>query len=685
MTASPLWRRREEGPGSGGGPTAAFERGVGRVSAGKGSVAAGGDVGSVVNGDHNKITHVYVAPAVGQSPVSGAPVLSTRPIGQCHPLDLEVHHAIEVASQPSVLPTYIEREHDAHLREIVSDAASGQSRLCVLVGESSTGKTRACWEAIQQLGTEGWVLWHPFDPTRAEAALAGLAAVGPKTVVWLNEAQHYLRGEGIGERITAGIRTLLSDDARAPVLILGTLWPVHWEELTSLAGPQHLDPHAQTRELLAGRQLRVADTFTDSDLDTVRVAAATDHRLAQALAGSAGGRITQFLAGVPSLVERYEHAGPGARAVLNAAMDARRLGCGIDLPHAFLESAAADYLPHSEFDALGDSWFQDALAYAERSVHGNIALLRRVRRRPGIGPGEGACSRLADYMEQQGRHERRHLCPPASFWESALRHLSRRTDLMGLATAAEARWRLRYAGVLAGAAAARPWAPEVVHSEAESPAGTDWRHASIEWEPSHLTCSALTDLALTCAGAGDYEEAADLAFQVAECCQPYTLAEVALLHEHAGLRVEASDLAHHAAVRGAPGCLDRLAVMREEAGLFEEAEYYAEEAAQYGSAQPLVELALLREDKGDLERAEALWERAAVHEHPQALANIARLQQDAGDAYGAARTAREAVDRGFASLWCHDTAPLWATLWPYGLEPDGTPSPSPDSSAPPSW
>ena len=38
----------------------------------------------------------------------------------------------------------------------------------------------------------GWRLWHPFDPTRAEAAQEDLHRVEPHTVVWLNEAQHYL-------------------------------------------------------------------------------------------------------------------------------------------------------------------------------------------------------------------------------------------------------------------------------------------------------------------------------------------------------------------------------------------------------------------------------------------------------------------------------------------------------------
>ncbi|WP_199566852.1 ATP-binding protein [Streptomyces triticagri] len=157
-------------------------RSGGQVRADKQSVAAGGDVGAVVTGDRNAITHVYVLPSVGSPGSDTVPTeLATRRIGVCHPLDLEVHHAIHLASAQEVLPTYVPREHDAHLQHIVEAARAGRSQLCVLVGESSTGKTRACWEAIQSLDTDGWRLWHPFDPTRADAAMAGLAAVGPKT------------------------------------------------------------------------------------------------------------------------------------------------------------------------------------------------------------------------------------------------------------------------------------------------------------------------------------------------------------------------------------------------------------------------------------------------------------------------------------------------------------------------
>ena len=145
---------------------------------------------------------------------------------------LEVHRPIQPEDpQPGLpaLPPYVPREHDAALGSVVRAAAEGRSGIAVLVGGSSTGKTRACWEALHLLRDQHppWRLWHPIDPSRPDAALRELPSIGPRTVVWLNEAQFYLdvTDSGPGERVAAGLRELLRDPARAPVLVLATLWP----------------------------------------------------------------------------------------------------------------------------------------------------------------------------------------------------------------------------------------------------------------------------------------------------------------------------------------------------------------------------------------------------------------------------------------------------------------------------
>ena len=166
---------------------------------------------------------------------------------------------------------------------MVRAAAEGRSGIAVLVGGSSTGKTRACWEALALLRDQDppWRLWHPIDPSRPDAALAELPGIGPRTVVWLNEAQFYLdpAEAGLGERVAAGLRELLRDPGRAPVLVLATVWPQFWDALTARpAGGD--DPHAQARELLAGHDITVPAAFTPAQMSQLTRAA--DARMALA-------------------------------------------------------------------------------------------------------------------------------------------------------------------------------------------------------------------------------------------------------------------------------------------------------------------------------------------------------------------------------------------------------------------
>ena len=352
------------------------------------------------------------------------------------PFALEVHRPVQPEDlQPGLpelpeLPAYVPREHDTELGRVTRvAAAAGRSGIAVLVGGSSTGKTRACWEALGLLRDQDppWRLWHPIDPSRADAALAELPRIGPRTVVWLNEAQFYLAPAeaGLGERVAAGLRELLRDPDRTPVLVLATLWPQFWDVLA--ARPGGGDPHAQARELLAGRDITVPGAFTAAQV--AGLAGAGDVRLALAGESAADGQVVQFLAGAPELLARYRNAPPAARAVIEAAMDARRLGMGAALPHGFLEAAAAGYLTDDEWDGLGEDWLEQALAYTAVPCKGARGPLTRIRPRPGpppqgrgdrpgspVGAAGGPEYRLADWLDQHGRGRRASLIPPAEFW-----------------------------------------------------------------------------------------------------------------------------------------------------------------------------------------------------------------------------------------------------------------------------
>ncbi|MFI0479702.1 hypothetical protein [Actinomadura sp. 9N215] len=333
------------------------------------------------------------------------------------PFALEVHRPIaldQTGGLPPLppLPPYVRRAHDDQLARVVARAAAGHSAMAVLVAGSSAGKTRALWEALRPLRDrpEQWRVWHPFDPTRPDAAVQDLDQVGPRTVVWLNETQEYLGGEA-GERVAAKLRSLLADPGRAPVLVLGTLWPNHHAVLTGRPG-------SQVCQVLDGTVIGLPETFAGADPAALRQAAETNAQLAQAVEYAEDGQITQYLAGGPVLVERLGAAPPAAKAVICAVMDARRMGHRNALPLELLEQAAPAYLTGIQYEQLGEDWLEQALAYTARPCKGARGPLTRIHPdRPGrtrdrrttttaAEPCQGPVYRLADYLDQYGRTTR---------------------------------------------------------------------------------------------------------------------------------------------------------------------------------------------------------------------------------------------------------------------------------------
>ncbi|WP_409072829.1 tetratricopeptide repeat protein, partial [Micromonospora chalcea] len=481
------------------------------------------------------------------------------------------------------MPPYVSRGHDARLREAVQSAANGRSEFVVLVGGSSTGKTRACWEAIQVLD-ERWQLWHPIDPSRPEAAARAVADVGPRTVVWLNEAQHYLltADPGVGERIAAGLRTLLADPARGPVLVLATLWPEYWTTLTAAPKVEKPDQYAQARQLLSGADMRVPEAFTAAELRALADAATGDVRLRHAVRHAADGRVTQHLAGVPELSARYRNAFPAARAVIDVAIDARRIGYSVQIPHSLLEQAAPGYLTDLEWQQAGEGWLERALDYTEEPCHGVRGPLTRIRARPGdLANSSGEPRyRLADYLEQSGRAERAAAFPPDSFWIATAKTVSDPDLLRRLADHARKRGRYQHAVNLYRMAVAHGDSRSLMYLARfrVSNGDRDAAAALLQQAADHGDTDVLRLMALAAERLGDSASAEAIATQAADYGNTQVLRELAFQHSMTFDRARAVALYRQAAERGDKGALRDLSHLRQQAGDADGAEMLALEA-----------------------------------------------------------------------------------------------------------
>ncbi|WP_436532758.1 hypothetical protein [Actinoplanes sp. HUAS TT8] len=563
-----------------------------------------------------------------------------EPIGDSDPLALEVHPAIQIpGTEPgAVLPDYVIRSHDVDLRKI-ADALldNGRSRLITLVGGSSTGKTRAGWELacyleVQQPGR--WRIWHPYDPTRLDAALAELDRVGPYTIVWLNEAQHYLMPTDTarGERIAAALRTLLRDPDRTPVLVLATLWPDYWTTLTTRPGGDSPDVYAQARELLSGTAVTLTETFTAAEMAAL-TGPTTDVRLRYAARHAENGRITQYLAGAPVLEAQYRTAPPAARAVLRVAMDARRLGHPLALSRALLEQAAPGYLDNDEWDSLGEDWLDRALTYTAVSSAGARGALTRIRARPGeeITPAGQPLYRLADYLEQLGVIERHGVYPPDSLWRAVASVATESGTLMTFGRQAEGRGRYQHAAMFYRLVADRG------------------------------DTIGMRELARRLDAAGDSAGAEAMAIRAADQGDVLVLRELAALREQTGDVAGAAALYRQAAQRGDIVALRDLKALRQEApGMLgtprSSDSLWFYQMAELQNLDRLRDLAARQEltrlnTRADDDGAMLL---GAMNASPQAAeiwGRVGRQVRD-GDFAGAEALCRQAADLGNSSaLW----------------------------------
>jgi hypothetical protein len=361
-----------------------------------------------------------------------------RPVGAVRVRDararlLGVHSAIEVEGAAGELPEYVLRDIDQKLRDAIKVAAE-HGGLVLLVGGSSVGKTRTLFEAVRAVVPEWWLL-RPHD---ASAVVEFATRPTHRTVVWLDELQRYLQAPG---GLPAGaVRDLIA----AKMVLAGTLWPDEHAKRIELPMTGQGDLCGDDRELLRmGEVINVLEAFSPSERRRAEALADTDRRLRIALDSSDAG-FTQVLAAGPELIRRWETAPtPYGKAVITAALDARRVGATAPLTRALLKAAAPAYLTSAQQAAAPKDWLDQALDYATKGLHGSAATLTMVS----AGMSRLAGYATADYLYQHARRVRRTTPLPDRAWQALVDH-HHPDDTLRLADNADRRMKPQYADVL---------------------------------------------------------------------------------------------------------------------------------------------------------------------------------------------------------------------------------------------
>ncbi|MEV0133043.1 tetratricopeptide repeat protein [Dactylosporangium sp. NPDC050688] len=347
-------------------------------------------------------------------------------VGEARPRLLGVHAAIQIPGTTEELPPYVPRDLDADLR-VALTAAAARGGFVLLIGGSSVGKTRALYEAVRAELREWWLL-HPAD---APAITAHAEDSTPRTVVWLDELQRYLNHP---TGLPAGtLRQLIT----AGTVVVATLWPDECGLRTARPPAGQPDPYANDRQLLGlARLIEVPETFSPAERRRGETLASTDQRIRIAL-GTTDAGFTQVLAAGPALIQRWEHA-PTAdcygKAVITAALDARRVGAEHPTTRDFLENAAPAYLTPAQQATAPPGWLDHALTYATAPVHGAAACLTPIP----AGMGSIAGYTPADYLHQHAQYTRRTTALPDLVWTTLTTH-HHPDDTLQLAHSAESR------------------------------------------------------------------------------------------------------------------------------------------------------------------------------------------------------------------------------------------------------
>ncbi|MYR43036.1 alpha/beta hydrolase [Streptomyces sp. SID5910] len=343
---------------------------------------------------------------------------------------LGVKPAIEAKGAQGDLPRYVPRDHDRELRLALRETATNGG-LVVLEGEPSTGKSRSAYEAL----TAELPDWRLVRPHTAKDLDELVTSGSSHTVVWLDDLSRFL--DAPGGLTAADLLRLI--DAYPPIVFVAALWPGSYDDSAERSGAADGSALSEAREILRlAKIVSVAEELTESEWAAARSAAAEDPRIAAALIGADFG-LFQTLAGAPVLLRRWRGGDPYGRAVLNASIDALRVGGPEVLTLDYLRAAAPGYLTSSQWARATPNWLDSALAYCAERVDGATAALSPVS---GVLAGSTVGYRLADYLLRVGEQHRRFSSVPTEAWRALLRTVVEPQILGRIGWNAE--WRLLY-------------------------------------------------------------------------------------------------------------------------------------------------------------------------------------------------------------------------------------------------
>lgn len=579
---------------------------------------------------------------------SSTPVATTRRVKESRSrIELNIHPAIALAGDYSSLstdfPEYVTRAIDGDLRSWIRSRTQ-VGGLVLLVGDAAAGKTRCLYEALDA-EVPDWrmpYLESGADITRVTQEGADLSG----TIFWLDDLQNFFAD---GSLAAGTVRRLLAGHF-GPVLLTAT---IRTEELDKLlAQPESADEREaairhQAREVIrmlahwpryrtgqeSAVRFEVDNQFGPEELALAGELSAIDPRIREALRQASRGNVTATLAGAPELVARWtaRTGNRHGRAIITAAVTARRCGHPEPLPVKILEALAVAQLRAEADTPVAPGWLQAAIGWAERPTEGNIAALRPAATTPGVIEGYKVSDILLQHSYDKSCSITQPLLDDPRVWALLLEHAAA-PACTGIGDAAYA------------------------EGQANS-AERAWQRAAGAKDPR-----GMRRLGWLCTDQGRQEDARHWFKQAIALDDTSAMLGFAFSLQHFGQFDESLHWMRRAAERDDPDAMISLGFELQGRGQEDEAEIWYRRAASFDHPLAMTNLGyLLHRRHGDTNEAEHWTRKAAALGQPGAMENLALTLKGRGQLSEALEWFRKAADRAVSKI---DENPGRYDPWP---------------------
>ncbi|GAA1550206.1 hypothetical protein GCM10009789_00020 [Kribbella sancticallisti] len=556
-------------------------------------------------------------------------------------LELGVHRS--AVDNGSPLTSYVERDVDRSVTGRLT-AAADRGGFILIVGDSTAGKTRIAYEAVQRHAPNLPMAAPGNIKEFQDTLLVALLANSP-CLIWLDDAERFLGPEGVSPSFLARIR-------HSSITCIATLRSEEYRQITSRSG-EHSDDGHQHGLTDAQRTLRLLEPIIVerrwSRGEIERARNSNDARINAALEYSSTYGVAEYVAAGPRLMEELRisaGSNPRGTALVTAGIDVGRCGITGDVPTSLLFECHEFYLAREGGELLRPESRAEALTWATRRRYGVTSMLL-----PSAVPDS---VRVFDYLLDESLRAADAKPVLDETWESTIRHVAdAEAALLRVARSAYREGRADIAEKILTDAAAKG-SPEpaddlarLYFAEERLSEARDW----LEIAANRGRLESAVRLGVSYEEEDDQASAEAWFMFAADRGNDHAMFHLAQLLRAIGDVDEAEVWYRKAATTEQIGAVVNMAQMISELGRSEEAEQWLREHAER-STHAKNSLGLMLQGDGRTEEAVKVWSEAAREDDgADAAANLGNHYISRGDFKLAEKWTRRAIASGKLSRY----------------------------------